>query len=339
MDLNSLLDEEEDTFEDVDSGSNGNSCLQLTRLRNGDQQISESKSQEDNCNGHVEQSAFDGSKGDSGSRRKERGGIKRRKPSSSVDQQKEEASRQKNDQTQRSKLPSFHHQQSRKKWRGGYEPRSPSRNRAKRQCGNDQEAVDRRRFEKLKEQVRLHTKLRESYRSILNAPKDLLKILPTQHHVTIPQNKMEAPEEGEEEEEGLITEEKPQSTEEEEEGAIEEAVQTFSEEDVKLLASRICEVLDEKKVETMQEAIRQLGVHLTMELLDSTLEIEKCGGMLTADKTKRRATGGVFFTFMKEKVGKEVYKDIMGVDKKIKKKIQQQFSSYVTEHSKESQTS
>ena len=71
------------------------------------------------------------------------------------------------------------------------------------------------------------------------------------------------------------------------------------------LAREIADQLGETTMQvrnTLWRSVKVLGVDRARELLERTLAIEAEGGMLTADGSKRRTSGGVFLALVKDAV-------------------------------------
>ncbi|KAG7384442.1 hypothetical protein PHYBOEH_009436 [Phytophthora boehmeriae] len=98
------------------------------------------------------------------------------------------------------------------------------------------------------------------------------------------------------------------------------------------------ELLKEPKVALLHRVVKHVGPKVAWQLLRETLRLEKDGGQqvnaqgsgkpelfLVVDelshefKPRRRTSGGVFFTLLKDKVSKEVYRSIYEVEDKKKK--------------------
>jgi hypothetical protein len=63
--------------------------------------------------------------------------------------------------------------------------------------------------------------------------------------------------------------------------------------------------LGEKKMHLLEAAAQIGGLELVRSLLDQALVIESQGGMMTTDGLRRRTSGGVFFTLLKEHLSSE----------------------------------
>lgn len=69
----------------------------------------------------------------------------------------------------------------------------------------------------------------------------------------------------------------------------------------------------------VERMILRCGVDFVQELLDETLHIENEGGMMIADGSRRRTTGGVFFKLAKDRVADEDWTFVFEPRKTIKK--------------------
>ncbi|GMF09590.1 unnamed protein product [Phytophthora lilii] len=100
----------------------------------------------------------------------------------------------------------------------------------------------------------------------------------------------------------------------------------------------LSELLKEPKVALLHRVVKHVGPKLAWQLLRETLRLEKDGGQqvnalasgkpelfFVVDevsheyKPRRRTSGGVFFSLLKEKVSKEVYRTIYEVEDRKKK--------------------
>eukprot|EP00644_Phytophthora_capsici_P016604 jgi/Phyca11/572192/estExt2_Genewise1.C_PHYCAscaffold_470018 len=98
------------------------------------------------------------------------------------------------------------------------------------------------------------------------------------------------------------------------------------------------DLLKEPKVALLHRVVKHVGPKLSWQILRETLRLEKDGGQpvnalasgkpelfFVVDevsheyKPRRRTSGGVFFTLLKEKVSKEVYRTIYEVEDRKKK--------------------
>lgn len=73
------------------------------------------------------------------------------------------------------------------------------------------------------------------------------------------------------------------------------------------MADKLAEVLgeDQDKARTiLRRVVDELGGPACVELLRRTLEVESQGGMMTADGSRRRTRGGVFFFLAKQSMTK-----------------------------------
>ncbi|KAG5190698.1 PHAX RNA-binding domain-containing protein [Tribonema minus] len=88
---------------------------------------------------------------------------------------------------------------------------------------------------------------------------------------------------------------------------------------VKDAAIRLCEQLDEPKYYLMCQVVWHLGFNKTNRLLKQTVQIERDGGLRTADGKRRRSPGGVFLTLLRDAVTPEKMKAIYAEDKRVQK--------------------
>lgn len=68
---------------------------------------------------------------------------------------------------------------------------------------------------------------------------------------------------------------------------------------------KLADALGEQGIEAhkrLSSYVKRLGGAMAVELLEQTLAIEKTGGMLTNDGSRRRTKGGVFFKLAKERL-------------------------------------
>src|SRR5215469_10580144 len=68
-------------------------------------------------------------------------------------------------------------------------------------------------------------------------------------------------------------------------------------------ANRIADDLGETEAQpraTIWRSVKALGIEQTQALLSRTQEIEAAGGMMTADDTRRRTPGGVYFALVRQ---------------------------------------
>ena len=73
---------------------------------------------------------------------------------------------------------------------------------------------------------------------------------------------------------------------------------------------RAAAALGERELNRLRRTTLALGLVRANELLAATLDLETDGGLLTADGSRRRTPGGVFFTLVKQLVPPEMYKAI-----------------------------
>jgi hypothetical protein len=83
--------------------------------------------------------------------------------------------------------------------------------------------------------------------------------------------------------------------------------------DIQAEVKKMIEILGEKEPHPMRQ-IRLIAEHAGLEfaqaLLQETLEIEKNGGMLTHDATRKRTLGGIFFLLAKAKLPEDIRQEV-----------------------------
>ena len=84
---------------------------------------------------------------------------------------------------------------------------------------------------------------------------------------------------------------------------------------------RAAAALGEREEARLRRTTLALGLVRANELLAATLDLETDGGLLTADGSRRRTPGGVFFTLVKQMVPREMYRAIFHdpLDEKIRR--------------------
>jgi hypothetical protein len=65
------------------------------------------------------------------------------------------------------------------------------------------------------------------------------------------------------------------------------------------LVSTLADTLQEPNIDLLRRVVRVLGETRAQAVLEETLRIEAAGGLLTADQSRRRTPGGVFFHVVK----------------------------------------
>ncbi|GFE55842.1 ankyrin repeat-containing protein, putative [Babesia ovis] len=68
----------------------------------------------------------------------------------------------------------------------------------------------------------------------------------------------------------------------------------------RVLASTIAVALQEPNADQIYRCISRIGPELSKTVFDLTMQIERNGGVLTADGSRRRTSGGIFFTCLRE---------------------------------------
>ena len=84
---------------------------------------------------------------------------------------------------------------------------------------------------------------------------------------------------------------------------------------------RAAAALGEREEARLRRTTLALGLVRANELLAATLDLETDGGLLTADGSRRRTPGGVFFTLVKQLVPRDMYRAIFHdpLDEKIRR--------------------
>ena len=84
---------------------------------------------------------------------------------------------------------------------------------------------------------------------------------------------------------------------------------------------RAAAALGEREEARLRRTTLALGLVRANELLAATLDLETDGGLLTADGSRRRTPGGVFFTLVKRLVPRDMYRAIFHgpLDEKIRR--------------------
>ena len=84
---------------------------------------------------------------------------------------------------------------------------------------------------------------------------------------------------------------------------------------------RAAAALGERELNRLRRTTLALGLVRANELLAATLDLETDGGLLTADGSRRRTPGGVFFTLVKQLVPRDMYRAIFHdpLDEKIRR--------------------
>lgn len=96
--------------------------------------------------------------------------------------------------------------------------------------------------------------------------------------------------------------------------------------DPRILGREIAYRLGETKVGLIINVVKVLGFNCAMEILRDTKKIENKGGILTADKSRRRSPGGVYIYCLKERgyaTKKEIDRIFKDEKERLKEKIKQ----------------
>ncbi|CAK9882311.1 unnamed protein product [Sphagnum jensenii] len=87
-----------------------------------------------------------------------------------------------------------------------------------------------------------------------------------------------------------------------------------------------CKYLQEPKYPLMREAVERLGVDVIQDLVQEVDVIEKCGGQMTNDGSRRRTPGGVLWNILSNRVGPVIYKEIMTRgNERVKQRLKEKF--------------
>ena len=78
--------------------------------------------------------------------------------------------------------------------------------------------------------------------------------------------------------------------------------------------------LDEQNIRLLREAIIAIGAKAAKRLLKRVVETQRDGGLATADGSRKRTPGGVFFHLLRDEMTPEAYKQLMKNDSKRKKR-------------------
>lgn len=89
----------------------------------------------------------------------------------------------------------------------------------------------------------------------------------------------------------------------------EEEVRNLVDAELEKEAEAICKDLEETNKHLIKLIYDDIGLEAFKELHEKTLEIEKNGGFMTADKKRRKTKGGVFFQLARDKIGKAKFSD------------------------------
>ncbi|CDR95598.1 ankyrin repeat domain containing protein, putative [Babesia bigemina] len=68
----------------------------------------------------------------------------------------------------------------------------------------------------------------------------------------------------------------------------------------RVLASTIAVALQEPNADQIYRCVTRIGADLSKTVFDLTMQIERNGGVLTADGSRKRTSGGIFFTCLRE---------------------------------------
>ena len=85
--------------------------------------------------------------------------------------------------------------------------------------------------------------------------------------------------------------------------------------DIGRIAKEVCNQLSEPKVSLMRRTVDIVGCEMVSNLAIEVQNIESKGGMQTADGSRRRTPGGVFWALFKQRVAQDVYEDVFAEEK------------------------
>ncbi|CAM9491663.1 unnamed protein product [Ectocarpus fasciculatus] len=88
---------------------------------------------------------------------------------------------------------------------------------------------------------------------------------------------------------------------------------------LKECANWVCDRLDEPKYYLMCRVVSTIGYTKTRDLLEAVHETQETGGMLTADGSRKRTAGGVFFTLLKKHMEPALLKELYADEIRVKK--------------------
>ena len=84
------------------------------------------------------------------------------------------------------------------------------------------------------------------------------------------------------------------------------------------VSDRAANALGERNTTLLRACVLAIGAARSRRLLAETIATQKRGGMLTADGSRRRSGGGVFFELLKHEMEPKDYRKLMADDKKRK---------------------
>lgn len=85
-------------------------------------------------------------------------------------------------------------------------------------------------------------------------------------------------------------------------------------------ARKVRNVLDERNLRLLRESVLAIGANRAKKLLKRVVTTQREGGMDTADGSRKRTPGGVFFFLLREEMDAPSYRKLMNADKKRKTK-------------------
>ena len=85
--------------------------------------------------------------------------------------------------------------------------------------------------------------------------------------------------------------------------------------DTARVAKEMCSLLAEPKEGLMRRALTIVGVELCLKLCNEVQNVEAKGGMQTADGSRRRTPGGVFWALFKQRVSQDDYDNVFAEER------------------------
>ncbi|KAL9978558.1 hypothetical protein ACROYT_G016090 [Oculina patagonica] len=120
-------------------------------------------------------------------------------------------------------------------------------------------------------------------------------------------------------------------------GKLFEPLRVTSDDSEEAVAKELAEKLNESKIMLIQRVVRCIGCEKALKLFKDTKEIQKHGGMWTQERDRRRTSGGIFLTLLKNRyVTKEQSKWIFAVENELAKQKAKEHQQKMKElHKKE----
>ncbi|KAJ8598930.1 hypothetical protein CTAYLR_009839 [Chrysophaeum taylorii] len=85
-------------------------------------------------------------------------------------------------------------------------------------------------------------------------------------------------------------------------------------------ANRTARRLHERNTHLIRQAVLAIGANKAKRLLERTLKVQRSGGMKTADGSRNRTAGGVFFYLLRDEMEPAAYRKLMNDDSRRRKK-------------------